>query len=154
MTRPNISPQIKFFSPETNTTQATANATINIISDDVKYGDNIKVVETREITPENEKNVYKLLLDAYRDNPLKVNECVVMKGDDLCELIKQLTEAESVEIEADVDISCCGKDNKYNVIKNIICIDKSGTRLDFEVGYNKDYRLLQDYKISLLFTYT
>ena len=60
MTRPNISPQIKFFSPETNTTQATANATINIISDDVKYGDNIKVVETREITQENEKNVYKL----------------------------------------------------------------------------------------------
>ena len=154
MTRPNISPQVKFFSPETNTTHATANATINIISDEVKYGEDIKVVKQREITPKNEKNVYKILLEAYRDNPLKVNNCVVMKGNDLCELIKQLTDSSTVEIEADVDINCCGKDNNYNVIKNIICIDENGTRLDFEVAYNKEYRLLQDYRISLLLTYT
>ena len=46
-----------------------------------------------------------------------------------------------------------GKATKYNTIKNIVCITDDGTRLDFEIEYNKDYRLLQDYKISTNLTY-
>ena len=48
-----------------------------------------------------------------------------------------------VEIEAEVDIKCCGKASKFNTVKNIVCIDETGTRLDFEIEYNKDYRILQ-----------
>ena len=80
-------------------------------------------------------------------------DVVVMAGDDLCKLIKELTGCMSVEIEAEVDIACCGKSTKYNTIKNIICIDFTGTRLDFEIEYNKEFRVLQDYKISTYLTY-
>ena len=52
-----------------------------------------------------------------------------------------------------MDVSCCGRGSKFNTIKNIICIDENETRLDFEIEYNKDFRILQDYKISTYLTY-
>ena len=155
MTTPWRVPSIKVLTSEKNMPTATASATVNIVpQQDVKYvDDDIAVVKAREITPENEKNVYKMILDAYIQNPIKINDYVVMKGNDLCDLIKEITGVKEVEIEAEMDINCCGKPSKYNLIKNIICITDMGTRLDFEIEFNKDYRLLQDYRISTTFTY-
>ena len=162
MTTPWRIPQIKVLTSEKNNPYATATATVNIVPEtNVKYveGD-IAVVQpttpttkTREITPNNELNVYKILLEAYKNNPLRINDYIVMAGEDLCNLIKELTGCRSVEIEAEVDINCCSRNTKYNTIKNIVCIDCDGTRLDFEIEYNKDYRLLQDYRISTYLTY-
>ena len=165
MTCPLRMPKIKILTTEKNNPYASANTTVNINSPpssvDVKYvEDDIAVVKpttstfkTREITPENEVNVYKLLLDAYLNNPVKINEYVIMDGEELCALIKELTGAKHVEIEAEMDIACCGKTTKFNTIKNIVCITEDDTRLDFEIEYNKDYRLLEDYKISTHITY-
>ena len=178
MTTPWRVPSIKVLTTEKNNPYASAQATVNIVPDTkVKYveGD-IAVVEptpkqisepvmvSRGINPENatlegraaysgEANVYKLLLDAYKNNPIRINDYVIMSGKDLCNIVKELTGAKNVEIEAEVDINCCGKATKYNTIKNIVCITNDGTRLDFEIEYNKDYRLLQDYKISTHLTY-
>lgn len=164
MTTPWRLPQIKVLTSEKNNPYATATATVNIVPDtNVKYveGDIAVVKPTTEspptqergINPLNEVNVYKILLEAYKNNPLRVNDYVVMAGDDLCKLIKELTGCMSVEIEAEIDVACCGKSTKYNTIKNIICIDFTGTRLDFEIEYNKEFRVLQDYKISTHLTY-
>ena len=167
MTTPWRVPSIKVLTTEKNNPYASAQATVNIVPDTkVKYveGD-IAVVEptpkqisepvmiSRGINPENEVNVYKLLLDAYKNNPIRINDYVIMSGKDLCNIVKEITGAKNVEIEAEVDITCCGKATKYNTIKNIVCITNDGTRLDFEIEYNKDYRLLQDYKISTHLTY-
>lgn len=174
MTTPWRSPQIKVLTSEKNNPYATATATVNILPPDakVKYveGD-IAVVEpnseqrnastfnmepsvrSRGINTDNAGAVYELLLKAYINNPLRLNQYVVMSGDELCALIKELTGVKSVEIEAEVDISCCGRPSKFNTIKNIICINEFGTRLDFEIEYNKDYRLLEDYRISTKLTY-
>ena len=163
MTTPWRLPQIKVLTSEKNNPYASATATVNIVPDSkVKYVDgDIAVVEptmpppvqSRGITTDNELNVYKLILDAYVNNPLRMNEYVIMTGDDLCQLIKTLTGARSVEIEAEVDVKCCGRASKFNTIKNIVCIDDVGTRLDFEIEYNKDFRILQDYRISTRLTY-
>ncbi len=99
--------------------------------------------------PIEEKNVYKLILDAYKENSEKVDDYLILTGDCLCRLIKSLTDAQEIQIEADMDIDCCGKSGKYNFIKNIICIDEKGVRRDFQIVNNKEYRLLQDYRISL-----
>ena len=163
MTTPWRMPQIKVLTSEKNNPYASATATVNIVPDSkVKYvEEDIAVVEpnmpppvqSRGITTENETNVYKILLDAYIKNPLRYNDYVIMSGGDLCNLIKELTGAKVVELEAEIDIKCCGKASKFNTIKNIICIDETGTRLDFEIEYNKDYRILQDYRISTRLTY-
>ena len=159
MTTPWRLPEIKVLTSESNNPKATASATVNIVPDvNVKYveGDIAVVQPTmkkREITPANEKNVYRLIADAYMKNPIKINDYVIMKGEQLCQLIKELTGAKEVEVEAEVDINCCGVPSKYNLINNIICIKDDGTRVDFEIEYNKDFRLLQDYKISTKFTY-
>ena len=94
-----------------------------------------------------------MLLDAYKNNPIRLNDCVIMSGKNLCDLIKELTGSKNVEIEAEVDITCCGKPTKYNTVKNIVCINNDDTRLDFEIEYNKDYRLLKDYNISTHLVY-
>ena len=163
MTTPWRMPQIKVLTSEKNNPYASATATVNIVPDSkVKYvEEDIAVVEpnmpppvqSRGITTENETNVYKILLDAYIKNPLRYNDYVIMSGGDLCNLIKELTGAKVVELEAEIDIKCCGKASKFNTIKNIICIDETGTRLDFEIEYNKDFRILQDYRISTRLTY-
>ena len=163
MTTPWRLPSIKVLTTEKNNPYASASTTVNIVPDTkVKYveGD-IAVVEpnmpppvqNRGITPENEVNVYKLLLDAYVNNPLRLNDYVIMAGDELCQLIKELTGARTVEIETEVDVKCCGRASKFNTIKNIVCINEDGTRLDFEIEYNKDFRILQDYRISTHLTY-
>ena len=176
MTTPFRLPQIKVLTSETNKSSAdvknTATATVNIVPDaSVKYvEDDIAVIEptrfasrsdgsvitpttTREITPDNEVNVYKLLLEAYKNNPLKIMDCVIMTSSGLCQLIKEITGVKLVEITAEADVSCCGIASKYNTIQGIVCIMDDDTRVDFEVSFNKDYRLLKDYMISTKITY-
>ena len=112
---------------------------------EVKYEDGIKIVQP---TVKKEKNVYKIILDAIKNNPMKVSDSIVLTGNELCSLIKDLTGTDNIEIQADMDITCCGKQGDYNYIDCIVCIDTDGTRKDFQVAYNKEYRLLQDYKVS------
>lgn len=155
MTTPWRLPSIKVLTSEKNIPTATAQATVNIVPDtNVKYVDDIAIVTPteREIKEDNEKNVYKLMLEAYINNPVKINDYVIMKGEDLCNLVKELTGVKDVEIQAEVDINCCGVPTKYNTITNIICVKEDDSRVDFEIEYNKDFRLLKDYRISTAFT--
>ena len=162
MTTPFRLPQIKVLTSETNKSSAdvknTATATVNIVPDaSVKYvEDDIAVITpttTREITPDNEVNVYKLLLEAYKKKKKKIMDCVIMTSSGLCQLIKEITGVKLVEITAEADVSCCGIASKYNTIQGIVCIMDDDTRVDFEVSFNKDYRLLKDYMISTKITY-
>ena len=173
MTVPFRAPRIKVLTSEQNTNNTdvknSATATVNVYSDapdnKVIYGEEKSVIDPIPEINENpypegltrsvnsDINVYKLLLEAYMNNPLRVNNYIVMNGKDLCELVKRLTGAEQVEITSETDINCCGKPSIYNTIQGIVIVQNDGTRLDFEVSYNKEFRLLKDYKISTLLTY-
>lgn len=137
-----------------NTANATVNMTINR-EVEVKYGeepcDDITVIKPTFIIP-NEAKVYKAMCDAYVRNPTKINNFVIMKATDLANLIKLLTDVKEVQVEEDIDITCCSKQTNYNTVSGIVCIREDGTRVDFEIEYNKQYRLLYDYKISTKIT--
>lgn len=94
---------------------------------------------------------YRTLLEAYMNNPLYVNQYIVMKASVLAELIKVMTSAEEVEITHSCDITCCSRATPYNLIDSIVVI-KNKIRNDLEITYNDVYRKLKDYRVSLKFT--
>ena len=150
MTKPNIIPNVRILTSECNNSSATASATVNIIPEgSVKYGEEVVVKPKKEI--QEEKNIYKLILDAHIKNPIRINNKVVMNGASLCKLIKDITGTNNVEITAEEDVNCLGKASKYLEITNIICIGEYSIRTDFDRKYNKEYRLLKDYNICLDF---
>ena len=104
--------------------------------------------ETSETTAE---TFYRTLLEAYMDNPIYVNQYIVMKASVLAELIKVMTCADEVEITHSCDITCCSRATPYNVIDSIVVI-KNKIRNDLEITYNDVYRKLKDYRVSLKFT--
>ena len=104
--------------------------------------------ETSETTAE---TFYRTLLEAYMDNPIYVNQYIVMKASVLAELIKVMTSADEVEITHSCDITCCSRATPYNVIDSIVVI-KNKIRNDLEITYNDVYRKLKDYRVSLKFT--
>ena len=106
------------------------------------------VKPTSETTAE---TFYRTLLEAYMDNPIYVNQYIVMKASVLAELIKVMTCADEVEITHSCDITCCSRATPYNVIDSIVVI-KNKIRNDLEITYNDVYRKLKDYRVSLKFT--
>ena len=166
-------PSAKIFSTETQTVNGQlenkANAVVNLsISRDLT---NEKLVEykdqdTQEENPYADVHVYKnseqvkqekltvfleSVLNAYMDNPLYINQKVLMKTANLANLVKELCDADEVNIEIGKDIECCGRPTKYNTIENIVVV-KNNERTDFKVSHNEWYRKLKDYRISLNFT--
>ena len=131
------------------------------VSRDVSYppeeSDNpyegVTIVKPTSGTEEETTNetFYRTLLEAYMDNPLYVNQYIVMKASVLAELIKVMTSADEVEITHSCDITCCSRATPYNVIDSIVVI-KNKIRNDLEITYNDVYRKLKDYRVSLKFT--
>ena len=167
-------PSAKIFSKETQTVNGQlknkANAVVNLnISRDLTSD---KLVEYKDETVQEEENPYadvhvyknseqvkqekltvflESVLNAYMDNPLYINQKVLMKTSNLANLVKTLTDADEVNIEIANDIECCGRPTKYNTIENIVVV-KNKERTDFKVSHNEWYRKLKDYRISLNFT--
>lgn len=173
-------PSAKLFSTETTAVQGkidnNANAVVNLTiqpNDDSSkveyrdaetndesnpYGSGVFIVDSknvkknRDITIESKHECfYRTVLEAYMDNPLFINKCVLMKTSVLTDFIKVLTDADAVEIDTIQDIECCGKPTRYNIIENIVVI-KNNIRSDFKVTYNEWHRMFEDYHISLKFT--
>ena len=124
---------------------------------DNPYASGVFVVNSEPEVKEPEKAetktecFYRTILEAYMENPLIINNCVLMKTKVLEEFIKILTDADACEVGILADVSCCGKPTDYNIVENIVVI-KNGTRNDFKVSYNDWYRKLKDFRISLKFT--
>ena len=133
-----------------NQASATVNLTVKNAEPEVKavYEQNPYSEITAESTTE---KILKLILDAYVNNPLIVNSYVIMQNDKLLNLVKTMTNADSVELDLSTDVSCCGKPTKYNYIGSIVIV-KDNSRNDFKISYNKEYRLLKDYRISTKMT--
>lgn len=150
----------RILSSESYTTAAanknTANATVNLhiepSTDEIKLNYKDEPSPYASLGENNKEQVLSLLLEAYANNPVFVNKLVVMQTEKLLQVVKLLTGADSVELETNVDIDCCGKPSKFNRIGGIIIIS-GGKRTDFEITFNDSYRLLKDYHISTVLTH-
>ena len=143
-------PHIKAFTNEKNTSEIN-----NIVN--VHYGPSEEkaVVDpiptaTREITlDQNTKTekVLKLMLEAYKNNPLHVNDYIVLTQERLGELVMTLCDAETVELTISADIACCGPISKITYLDGIV-VHKGDNAKDFKIGYNEEYRFLENYRIT------
>lgn len=107
-----------------------------------------KTEEISESIEEKENTIkaLSLIIEIIQNNPLIVNKYVVAEIDTLAELIRLLTNSESVEIDTN-DIECSCTKAKYRVIKRIYI------KKDSDVyGISQCpilLRLFDNYKISL-----
>ena len=165
-------PSAKIFSTETQTVNGAlnnkANAVVNLnISRDVTeeklveyaeknnvdnpYEDVLICRNSEQVKQDKMTTFYEEVLNAYMNNPIYINQKVLMKTSNLANLVKELCDADEVNIELGCDISCCGKPTQYNTVENIVVV-KNKERTDFKVSHNEWYRKLKDYRISLNFT--
>ena len=146
-------PHIKAFTNEKNASEIN-----NIVN--VSYGTPEKTVyeqvvdpiqeKTREVTIEQNtksEKILKLMLEAYKNNPLHINDYIVLTEEKLVELVMELTSAQKVELSISADIACCGPISKITYLEGII-VTKDDAAKDFKIGYNEEYRFLDSYRIA------
>ena len=153
-------PHIKAFTNEKNASEIN-----NIVN--VSYGPPEKTVyeqaaykddsvvdpiqeKTREVTIEQNtksEKILKLMLEAYKNNPLHINDYIVLTEEKLVELVMELTSAQKVELSISADIACCGPISKITYLEGII-VTKDDSAKDFKIGYNEEYRFLDSYRIA------
>ena len=120
-------------------------------NEDNPYEDVLICRNSEQVKQDKMTTFYEEVLNAYMNNPIYINQKVLMKTSNLANLVKELCDADEVNIELGCDISCCGKPTQYNTVENIVVV-KNKERTDFKVSHNEWYRKLKDYRISLNFT--
>jgi hypothetical protein len=109
----------RFFTTEKNKTTQNVSQTVNVIYKDDKEEVSTKTTN-RDIVPETKKEiVYKKLLDNVVKRNWKelLQDTFILDNESLGDLIKTMTDADSVEFDYNLDINCCGQDTGYNVLK-------------------------------------
>ena len=99
-----------------------------------------------------ELDLLKRIIRLYVSNILRIDGKLVLKNDDLIDLIKFITNAERVEIKVDYEVNCCGSSKGLNSINKILIINSSSTATDMKYRFNEEYNTLLSYGISLNFT--
>lgn len=144
-------PRIKAFTSEHNANEVQNNTTVNVsyasVMDPIPKVSSYHEREIKIETNSKTERVLKLMLDAYRDNPLHVNDYIVLQDKKLAELVKELTEADEVQLQISADIACCGSASNIIYLDGI-AVKKNDKLTDFKIGYNEEYTFLNSYRIS------
>ena len=153
-------PHFRTFTKEKNHAEAYNNTTVNVHypykeheqpkPEPEPYQEAPIVFKTREVHVEQNtktEKILKMLLDAYKNNPLHINDYIVLDDVGLANLVQELTDADEVRLQLSSDISCCGRASRTHYVDGIVV--KKGTHLsDFKIGYNEEYNFLNDYRVS------
>lgn len=99
-----------------------------------------------------ELDLLKRILRLYLTNIMRIDGKLVLKSDDIIDLIKFITFADEVNINVDYEINCCGKSKGLNSISKILII-KNGATVDMKYKFNEEYNSLLNYGISLDFSF-
>lgn len=107
-----------------------------------------KTEEISESIEEKENTIkaLSLIIEIIQSNPLIVNKYVVAELETLAELIKLMTNSDSVEIDTD-DIECSCSKAKYRIVRRIYI--KKGNEIYGVSQCPVILRLFDNYKISL-----
>ena len=127
--------------PSTSTTSTTSTTNPYEHLDTVSYSEKYS-----------ELDLLKRIIRLYVSNILRIDGKLVLKNDDLIDLIKFITNAERVEIKVDYEVNCCGSSKGLNSINKILIINSSSTATDMKYRFNEEYNTLLSYGISLNFT--
>ena len=98
-----------------------------------------------------ELDLLKKILRLYLSNILRIDGKLILKNDDLVDLVKFITNASDVKIEVDYEVNCCGTSKGLNMIKKIVITNANQVR-DMKYCYNEEYNTLLTYGISLDFS--
>ena len=98
-----------------------------------------------------ELDLLKKILRLYLSNILRIEGKLVLKNDDLIDLVKFITNASDVKIEVDFEVNCCGTSKGLNMIKKILIITPKQV-VDMKYCFNEEYNTLLTYGISLDFS--
>ena len=142
-------PRIKAFTNEKNDNDIQAIQTVNVSYAGVIDPIPPKQVEREVVVEQNTKTerMLKMMLEAYKNNPLHINDYIVLSDVGLADLVRELTEADEVQLQISSDIACCGGASKTQFLDGIVV--KKGDKLtDFKIGYNEEYNFLDSYRIS------
>ena len=152
-------PRIKAFTTEKNKTEVQNNTTVNVsypgVIDPIPEMKTVATEpmpeeKTREVVIEQNtrtEKILKLMLEAYKSNPLHINDYIVLEADKLAELIQELTEADEIQLQISADITCCGSASRTQYLDGIVV--KKGDKLtDFKIGFNEEWNFLNNYRIS------
>lgn len=152
-------PRIKAFTTEKNKTEVQNNTTVNVsypgVIDPIPE---MKTVETeplpepktREIELDQNtrtERILKMMLEAYKNNPLHINDFIVLEEEALANLVQELTEADEVQLQISADITCCGSASRTQYLDGIV-VKKSDKLTDFKIGFNEEWNFLNNYRIS------
>ena len=90
----------------------------------------------------------KQVVRSYQENVIYFNKYVVLRQEDLIELLQTLLHADSIEIQTDSDgINCCSF-GKFQKIDQIL-VTKDGKVVNLKYGYQDVYGIITQYNISL-----
>ena len=90
-----------------------------------------------------------VLLLIIENNPLIINKFIVASAEDLGELIKLLTGADSVQINTSNDIDCqCITSESYRTVDKIYVI-KGNETSNFKYSYPDANKILDDHHVSV-----
>ena len=101
---------------------------------DAKYPDNQKTY-TEEDIKEYEKTIeaLKIIISMLKSNPIKVNDLILVDDEKLAQLIKLLTNADEVSIDAeDLGQGCCSKHTYRKVNAIYIIVDGNTKNLKYD----------------------
>ena len=92
----------------------------------------------------------KAVLSIYMNQKFFSGKYIVCSPDELIDLVKLLTKADTVEIETEaIEVSCCGSaDLPYSKVSNI-WINKDGQRVIFKYNYSHLLSIFDECKISV-----
>ena len=94
---------------------------------------------------------YSQLLHIVENNPLIVNKYIVANIYDLQNIIKLLTESDSVQINTSLEVDChCFNSLTYQAVDKIY-VDKNGETLNFKYSFPDANKILDDHHISVKF---
>lgn len=108
--------------------------------DEVKYTDKVS-----------ELDLLKRIIRLYLSNILRIDGKLVLKNDDLIDLIKFITMADDIKIDVNFDVNCCCSSKGLNSINKILII-KNNVSVDMKYRFNEEYNTLLNYGISLSFS--
>ena len=93
------------------------------------------------------EKILRMLIEAYRNNPLHIKDFIILSDVTLANLIQELTDADEVRLQVSCDIRCCGNAAKSQFLDGIV-VKKQDRISDFKIGYNEEYNFLTGYGVS------
>ena len=149
-------PRIKAFTNERNSSEVQTIQTVNVsyagVMDPIQE---VKPAEREVVIEQNTKTekILKMMLEAYKNNPLHINDYIVLSDVSLADLVRELTDADEVQLQISSDISCCGAASRSQYLDGIV-VKKKDKITDFKIGFNEEYNFLNSYRISTDFIIT